>query len=108
MAANYGMNAPAVKNRTYAKKKANQSNPKPMPQILTITGRVISFTRLKSSKMGNPRYKIRITNLRENIVGKTPTDSMWVYALTNLTLKRVRATYTEKGKNIIFRSIEIL
>ena len=58
-----------------------------------------SIERLRNSRNGNPRFKIRCTN---GIEGTTKTDAGWAYAIHDGMKKvTVKFHYTPAGKCII-------
>lgn len=60
---------------------------------------VESIEKLRNSRNGNPRFKIRFTN---GIEGTTKTDAGWAYAIHDgMTKVTVKFHYTPAGKCII-------
>lgn len=58
-----------------------------------------SLEKLRNSRNGNPRFKIRFTN---GIEGTTQTDAGWAYAIhSGMRKVRVRFHYTNSGRCII-------
>ena len=66
--------------------------------------KVESIERLRTSRNGNPRFRIRFTN---NIEGTTKTDAGWVYAIHDgMKEVTIKFHYTTSGRCIIDDMLE--
>lgn len=62
----------------------------------TIYGQIVGLRKLHNSKMGNPKYLVRIYKMDETIELRTKTDAGFVYAITDRWLKQW-ATFVVQG-----------